>query len=619
MKLFAVAMCAATFHVMLYTQGFLDSWQEKILDRFFLKKPAPSEIVIIAIDEESIARAGSWPWPREKFARILQRSADADIIGIDIKMSEPSQAKDDAVLANALGTIAAPVVLPTEITSQGTVISEPIDLLRASSLQGFANVFVDYDGITRKAYGVINNKPSFARVLAGTQNPPPQFRIDYRGKEKTFLTLSFADVFDGRIPKEFFRDKIVLIGATAPSFHDTVSTPFGNIPGVEFHANSVATLRMGRFYREPRAIGTLLIFFTSGAVLFLVSFLRRLTPLIFALGALLAAIFLASAFFFSSYLILPIFYLGAAHLSTSLLLLSLQYSLESTEKRFIKKTFQYYLAPEVINELAADPSRIALGGARKKITVLFSDIRGFTSLSERMTPEALTHLLNEYLSAMTDIILAERGLVDKYIGDAIMAFWGAPLVNPDGDAAACRTALNMVRRLGELNQHWKSRGLPELTIGIGINTGEVFVGNIGSRDRFNYTIIGDEVNFGSRLEGLNKAYGTNILLSESTAKNRERFSSLAVRELDHVAVKGKKEPRLIYELIVDEIPAPALKHFHAGRALYAQGAWDGAIRAFDEVLAIREDGPSRTLRARCEELKKNPPVAWTGVYEFTNK
>jgi adenylate cyclase len=300
-----------------------------------------------------------------------------------------------------------------------------------------------------------------------------------------------------------------------------------------------------------------------------------------------------------------------------------RYITEEREKKKIRGAFQYYLTASVINEMLKDPSKLKLGGDKKDLTVLFSDIRGFTSISEKLTPEALVHLLNEYLTAMTNLVFKYDGLLDKYMGDAIMAVFGAPLDQPDHAVRACRTALSMMEELKTLQKKWADEGRPFLDIGIGINSGDMVVGNMGSDMRFDYTVMGDSVNLGSRLEGINKEYGTNIVISEYTYAAVKDV--LFCRELDAVRVKGKKLPVKIYELLGEKKDSANWEKyvslFEEGLSKYKQGLWDEAIAAFRKVLELRPDDASAKLYIdRCEELKKNPPEGpWDGVFTMTRK
>jgi adenylate cyclase len=306
-----------------------------------------------------------------------------------------------------------------------------------------------------------------------------------------------------------------------------------------------------------------------------------------------------------------------------------RYLSEEREKRWIRDTFRRYLNPEVLEHLAREPERVRLGGEEREVTIFFSDIRGFTTISEALQkqagPEGVAELMNEYLTAMTKILFEHEGLLDKYIGDAVMAFWGAPVVVPDHAARACWTALHMLDALAPLNERWRGRGWPPVAIGIGISTGEVVVGNFGSETRFNYTIFGDDVNLASRLEGLNKTYHTRILLSERT--QRAVADEFVCREIDRVEVKGKHERVTIYELL-GPLAADADGRWRRLAADFAEmlGAyrardWGGAEARLARLAAEWDgDGPSAEFARRIRELRAaQPGEAWDGVYRPTEK
>jgi adenylate cyclase len=300
---------------------------------------------------------------------------------------------------------------------------------------------------------------------------------------------------------------------------------------------------------------------------------------------------------------------------------SYKYFTEERQKRGIKQAFQYYVSPTVVNHMLKQVDTLKLGGERKYLTAMFSDIRGFTSISEQMPPEKLVEFLNGYLSEMTQIIMDYGGTVDKYMGDVIMAFYGAPIEQDDHAVRACKTAVDMIMRLKELQVGWGARGFPPMDIGIGINSGEMSVGNMGSRDRFDYTIMGDNVNLASQLEGVNKPYGTNIIISQFTYNLCQNSGdSWTVRELDTVRVKGKNEPITIYELFgygtLYEHKRPLVRKFCEGLAVYKDRQWVQAIALFQEALQLySDDKPSRMYIERCTEYLQNPPPDdWDGVF-----
>jgi adenylate cyclase len=298
---------------------------------------------------------------------------------------------------------------------------------------------------------------------------------------------------------------------------------------------------------------------------------------------------------------------------------------EEREKRRARETFGRFLAPAVVEEVLAQEGALRLGGEKRELTVLFSDIRGFTRISERLDPHALLELLNQYLAPMTDIIVSgHEGTLDKYIGDAIMAFWGAPQPQPDHALRACRAALAMCERLDALRPRWRERGLPDIDVAVGINSGSMSVGFVGSQDRFyNYTVLGDAVNLASRLEGANREYGTRILLGEET--RARAGDAIVTRPLDRVRVKGKLEGVMIHELVALAPAPPAmtafLDRFGRGLSAYQARRWDEAAAHFREADRLRGgDPPSCAYLARCEAMRRAPPgPEWDGVFEIETK
>jgi adenylate cyclase len=309
--------------------------------------------------------------------------------------------------------------------------------------------------------------------------------------------------------------------------------------------------------------------------------------------------------------------------ATYSLVVSYSFFFEEREKKLVRGAFQQYMSPEVISQVLDRPELLRLGGDAKQLTAMFTDIRGFTALSEGLTPAALVELLNEYFSEMTEVIFKHQGTLDKYIGDAIMAFWGAPLDIPDHAARACRAALEMAGALARLQERWLQQGRPRIDIGIGINTGPMLVGNMGSERRFNYTIMGDSVNLASRLEGVTKTFGTRVIISEST--RAEVLSSATVRELDMIRVKGKTKPVTIYELLGpgDERARweDLIDRFGEALQCYRGGRWAEALALFQTLQRdYPNDGPTRTFIERCATLiEESPAEAWDGVYVMRSK
>ena len=458
-----------------------------------------------------------------------------------------------------------------------------------------------------------------------------QMLINYQGPASSFTHYSIVDVLQKKFPPGAFQGRVVLVGATATGIGDLRGTPYGGTtyPGVEIHANVIDNILNQRFlkhgFRQALADVLLIIFFgiPLGIWMALVS-PRWMWFGVSLLLPMIAANFWAFLHGWWLNLLVP-----ALTLSTNVLLVSLYRSLfEEKEKRRVRTAFGQYLSPEVIRRLLVNPRLVE--PKKTDITVMFSDIRGFTTISEQLDAQELALFLNQYLSDMTSLVFEFQGTLDKYIGDAVMAFWGAPFDEADHAVNGCKTALRMMERVRAMQQTWKSQGKPHLDIGIGLNTGVASVGNMGSVLRYGYTALGDTVNLSSRLEGLNKDYGTHIIVNESTyAATRE--ANFVYRELDLIRVKGKLQPVTIYELIgqrgepglygsMQEVQ-PRLDLYARGRELYRERRWEEAQLTFQTVLdRWPDDGPARTYWKRCQEyLFDAPPSGWDGVFTMTHK
>jgi len=457
--------------------------------------------------------------------------------------------------------------------------------------------------------------------------------LNYTGPYGTYPQYSMWDVISGNTPPEAFQDKIVLVGATALAIGDIRNTPFeGVYMGVEVHANVIDNLlhsaEQGRGFlkrgydEEMVDLGFIILFGLVFGFLF-----SRVTPLYSTITVLVTLTAYAWFVYFSFVhkgqwlsFVIPAGTLAANYAAIT----SLRMIREERAKRNIRKSFSQYLAPSVIELMEKDPEKyLRPGGEEKELTVFFSDIRGFTTISESLTPDQLVHLLNEYFEQMTEVLFATDGTLDKFIGDAIMAFWGWPSPQEDHASRSCACALRMVRGLTTLNAKWQAAGRPPIAIGIGLNTGLVNVGTMGSARRLSWTVMGDNVNLASRLEGITKQYHVQIVISEATY--RQVSSQFVCRELDKIRVKGKTLPVNIYELM--DVAAERsqyeklLEQFDGAMAAYRSQNWREAAAQFTEVLLkFPDDGPSQVFLERAMEFSESAPEGeWDGVYVMKTK
>jgi adenylate cyclase len=455
--------------------------------------------------------------------------------------------------------------------------------------------------------------------------------LNFRGPSGTHKTYSAAAVIQSELrlqnnetppikEKTPFKDCYVFFGFSAPGLYDLRPSPVSGVyPGVEIHSTTLDNLLSGDFIRDvstPLVFG-LLIFLTllagvatayvSGIInSFLVYLLFILLPVGFCLAAYTQGLWLPLVFQELG-ITLTLFSAGAIY-----------YSVEGRQKLFIKNAFKQYLSPAVIEELIQHPERLKLGGERRELSVFFSDLEGFTSISEKLEPEELTALLNEYLSAMTDIIQEEGGTVDKYEGDAIIAFWNAPLDQQDHAVRCVRAALRCQTKLAEMRPAIYQRIGKNLNMRIGINNGPAIVGNLGSKTRFDYTMLGDTVNLASRLEGINKQFGTYTIVSQSALDQME--GAFPAREVSRVTVVGRKEPVRIYEpMLPQEFSAREqdLKVFSDGLAAFYEGRFDQAEKLFGTLMD--KDPAALAYTGKCRYFMDNPPTEWLGVWMVTTK
>ncbi len=462
-------------------------------------------------------------------------------------------------------------------------------------------------------------------------NVKGEVQINFMGSRNTFPHYSVTDIIHGRkdlVPEGSLRDKIVLIGATAPGLENIKITPFDpNYPGVEIHATVIDNILHKNSLHQPDSIEIIDMAYLVIWGLLLTGIYSRIRP---GFGSLIWLFSLALQFGLSHWVLVhKNFWITDVYplLENMLILATLmiyRYGTEMKQKQMVQNVFSKYLPASVIDQLLKEPGRLKLGGEQKELTALFTDIEGFTTLSEKYPPEQLVNILNSYLTEMTEILFKYQGTLDKYDGDAIKSFFGAPLYFPDHAKRACWVGIEMQEKLAQLREQWKKSGRPELYMRVGINTGSMVVGNMGSKNRMNYGINGDSVNLAARLEAANKEYGTFSLISESTY--RQAKNHIEVRDLETIRVVGRISPVKVYELLgkagsIDAAVLEILPFYNKGLAHYQKRNWAEAIHFFEQALKINPvDGPSRTFRNRCLRFKMNPPPEiWDGVFRLPTK
>ena len=454
----------------------------------------------------------------------------------------------------------------------------------------------------------------------------PQTLVNYPGSDHVFKRKSLADIIEGKFQPEELKGKAVLMAVSLVGEFDQAVTPFNEVtPGVFVHASMLSNILTGDFLTRPpelRLVELLFILLSSLALGFFlprINYVWKLVTIALVFGGWLVADYQLFVHGWQLATVVP----AANVLVAAFSVIFLGYLSVDREKGRLRVAFQHYLNESVMEQMLGHPEKLKLGGEKREMTVLFSDIRGFTTLSERMAPEALVKFINSYLTPMTRIVFQEGGTLDKYIGDALMAFWGAPLDQADHAMRACRAAVQFLGKLEELKLAWRDQNLPEFDIGVGINTGPMIVGNMGSDIRFDYTVMGDSVNLASRLEGTNKEYHTRILMSEATWEQTK--DQVIARRLGAVRVKGKRKPVRIYELKglgqAQGTEAEAIAAFEQGVDAFVDQKFEPAEALFKRVLGIWPgDAPAERYIEDIGILKVRPPgPGWDGVFTATTK
>lgn len=717
--------------------GFIDRLDAILYDarlRATLPRTPDERIVIVDIDEKSLAEVGRWPWGRDRLARLadeLFTRQQVALVGFDIVFAEADDSSGlgrlrllaqgplrqqpgfaqrlrelepaldhDGLFARALGQ--RPVVLgyyftqdaegrtsgvlPAPVMSAQALQGRPIRftewsgyganiprLAAAAPVAGFLNPQADADGVVRSVPLLGHYRGGFyeslslamlRQLLAGPQVEPGlpvgqgleryeglesvrlrqgardldipvaegvTVLVPYRGpggpEGGSFRYVSAADLEAGRLPPGALRGRIVLVGTTAPGLQDLRVTPVGQAyPGVEVHANLLSAMLDGRLpVRPDYAVGYDIVVLLGVGLL--LAFALPLLPAggALALGVAVVAVVVGLNFwlYLGAGLVMPLAPALAMVLTVFGLNMGWGYFVESRHKRELVQLFGTYVPPELVAEMVRDPDSYSMRAASKELTVMFCDMRGFTQMSEAMEPVQLQALLNGVFDRMTDVIRQHRGTIDKYMGDCVMAFWGAPVDTPAHAQLAVQAALALVAAVREVNAGHRARGLPEIGIGIGLNTGPMCVGDMGSHLRRAYTVIGDAVNLASRLEGLSKVYGVAIVASESTRRQAPQFTW---RELDKVRVKGKGRAVAIFEplppsLAGDAVAAEELRAWSAFLSSYRAQDWPVCEQMLATLPALRQPGSLHALFTQRVTQRRELPFdpAWDGATNFDEK
>jgi len=646
-KQILIALACGALAAIFVFLGVFGTSERRVHDALYKSRTPQPDIVIVAVDDASLQAVGNWMWSRATFVNLLNDLSAAKIIGLDVNFSENSQTPDaDANLAAAISALGK-VVLPADITylpDNKTVAhaTTSIPIVNGSAAAvAHTSAIADLDGVLRRlrlivsapdgntyhAMGEIVALRAGARVENYPLDANGLMLIPFSGGPGHIRTVSAADVLSGRLSPESFRNQIVFVGGTSASFPNQYHVPTSSgalMSNVEVEANLADAFLSGTFFYElPPFLGALLCLLLSLFVGLIFSAVRTRNAVIAAviIFAAYAAVF--GAFALTGYF-LPLVNIAIAIGLSCLVLILYRYVKMTGERRQLRSAFEKYVAPSVINSVMSRPDKLELGGERRNMTVLFTDLRGFTTLSEKLSPAVIVKILNGYLNAMTEIIFDEHGVLDKYMGDSIMAFWGAPIDDPHHAERSIRAAIRMRDRVNDLNHSGYFGTGVTLRAGVGISTGDMIVGNMGSNRRFDYTVIGDTVNVGSRVEGMNKLYGTEILVTEDTVKGLSR--DYVVRQLDRVAVKGKNEPVRLYEVVgFRQHAAPEvmekLERFARALARYEARDFHGASIGFGDILALNpSDAPSHVFWERSKYFMENPPPAdWGGVWVMQTK
>src|SRR5512133_67585 len=651
-----------------------------LLSRLCNPEKGAREIVVVQVDQSSLdslaAEGVTWPWPRQVYAPLFERLGQADAVFVDIIFSEPSSYgnEDDTILAASLaktGNVILPVFATANkrtLDAAGQAFLErlavkgvaeptlsfpfaitPITPLAAVA-HGGGNVMIkpDRDGVYRRlpllfqaagltlphfVLGHLLERNLITVSQGGLQRGGVALPLDdgsllvqFPRGAKPYETVSAVDLISeagaARYPESYFKGKKVFLGLTAAGLYDMKPTAVSAVTaGVMVHAATLDALLHGAYLQRVPTIAVvcfmaLIVVIVCGFVLTHASMLANL---LLVLAMSLAAFGVPAGLFSQGYYLVLIPSLAALLISFAAASIY-RYATEGRERRFVRRAFSQYMDETVVAHLLNNPELIKPGGQRRRVTVFFADIAGFTSIAEQFPPEETALMLHDVLNAVSEEVIRHPGVIDKYIGDCVMAFWGAPLASPEAAKDACCAALAFLEALEQVNEGFAARGLGSISMRVGLHTGDAIVGNLGSDRLFDYTVIGDTVNLASRLESANKYFATRIMLSEDTL--REAGEGFVVRELGLIAVKGKLQPVRIYELLAARETAAA--ELVAGAADYAramelfyQREWQAARELFEAALLKKpQDGPATYYRDWCAQNLESAPLTddWNVIH-----
>jgi adenylate cyclase len=638
------------------------------------------EIVIVDTDEQFFSEYGSWPLQRRHIADIVTnlQQLGAKVVALDMLMDFPNGYGEDPILADALREKPNTMVVAQLQMQEGQIngVNGATPVLQEATVGGYTNHTLIGSMLSRvriypEAVAEHNIWPWAVQALAMYWGVEPKLEgntlvmgdrripldhngdlwIDYPAMPAgaAFLhdyagitAAEILNLYEGEIYgiedydedeiyelEYWIKDKLVLVGDTTEVSHDIFTTPVGEIYGVELLAYTIWSMMNGGPIKPLSSESEAMILIGMMVLFILISQSSKFHNLLFLL-AIAAYIGVAFYAYIEFGIAMSMTYVLLASLLSFITINLYLFMSERQEKAFIKSAFSQYLSPDVIDVIVEDPSKLSLGGERREMTAYFSDVQGFSTISEALTPDELVALLNEYLTEMCNIIAHRTGTIDKFEGDAIIAFWGAPLDQPDHTRLCCYAMIDMQKRLEELRVQWKEQQKPQLFARQGVNSGPIVVGNMGSQQRMDYTIMGDTVNLAARLEGANKFYKTFSMISGTTYHGTEKIEGakdyIDARELDIVRVVGKKEPVPIFEVLdfKNQTSGPitsVLEHYTKGLECYKERDYVTAIEHFQKGLQyIDNDGPCLTYIKRCQTFLETPPPSdWDGVYTHTEK